>query len=215
MNDKIRLIILGAGGFAQEVADLVGDGGEYELAAFAESEDRERCQQPLLGRPVLWIDDLPQWAAGHEAVCAIGSTHRSAFIQRVAQMGFRFATVVHPTARVSRTSTVGPGCVLSAGVVVATQTTVGAHVILNRGALVGHHTRIGDYVTLSPGANVAGSVSVGEGTYIGMGAVILDGLQIGRGSVVGAGAVVTRDVPDHVQVLGVPARVTRENIEGR
>jgi UDP-2-acetamido-3-amino-2,3-dideoxy-glucuronate N-acetyltransferase len=42
---------------------------------------------------------------------------------------------------------------------------------------------------------------------IGSNATILGGLTIGEGALVGAGAVVTRDVPDHAIVTGVPARV--------
>jgi acetyltransferase EpsM len=86
---------------------------------------------------------------------------------------------------------------------------------VNRGVLIGHHTRIGDYVTLSPGANVAGCVEVGDGAYVGMGATVLDRISIGSHSIVGAGAVVTRDVPEKVQVQGVPARVVKEGVEGR
>ncbi|HVZ80826.1 MAG TPA: acyltransferase [bacterium] len=46
-----------------------------------------------------------------------------------------------------------------------------------------------------------------EGASLGSGAVILCGLTIGRGALVGAGAVVTKDVPDHAIVVGIPARV--------
>ena len=43
---------------------------------------------------------------------------------------------------------------------------------------------------------------------IGSNATILAGITIGQGALVGAGAVVTRDVPDHAIVAGVPAIVT-------
>ena len=42
---------------------------------------------------------------------------------------------------------------------------------------------------------------------IGSNATILGGVRVGEGALVGAGAVVTRDVPDHAIVAGVPARI--------
>jgi len=49
---------------------------------------------------------------------------------------------------------------------------------------------------------------VEEGVSIGSNATILCGIRLGRGALIGAGAVVTRDVPPHAIVAGVPARVT-------
>lgn len=215
MSDRPKLVVLGTRIFAEEVADLVSDGDDYELTAFAENYERERCARPLLGLPVIWVDDLGPLAATHVAVCAIGTTRRFGFVQTVEAMGFGFASVRHPSARVSRTSTVGAGSILSASVVVASHTAIGRHVIVNRGALIGHHTTIGDYVTISPGANIAGRVAIGARTYVGIGAIVLDSLSIGSGAIVGAGSVVTKDVPDGVQVLGVPARITKERVEAR
>jgi sugar O-acyltransferase (sialic acid O-acetyltransferase NeuD family) len=215
MTAKEQLIILGTHLFAEEVADLVGDSEAFELVGFCENWDPERAGRKLLGLPVFWIDELPNLEQTHRTVCAIGTTKRVDYIRQVAGMGFRFATIQHPSARVSRTSQVGVGCILSAGVIVAAHTRIGEHVILNRGCLIGHHTRIGDYVTISPGANIAGRVVIGEGVYIGMGAVILDSITIGDHAVVGAGAVVTKDVPERVQVMGVPAKITKRGIEGR
>ena len=48
-----------------------------------------------------------------------------------------------------------------------------------------------------------------RGASIGSGAVIMCGVTIGEGALVGAGAVVTRDVPSHHVVAGVPARTIR------
>lgn len=48
-----------------------------------------------------------------------------------------------------------------------------------------------------------------------MGALIRNTISVGAHSVVGAGAVVTRDVPDNVQVVGVPAVIVKEGIDGK
>jgi UDP-2-acetamido-3-amino-2,3-dideoxy-glucuronate N-acetyltransferase len=50
---------------------------------------------------------------------------------------------------------------------------------------------------------------VKAGASIGTNATILAGVTIGEGAIVGAGAVVTKDVPPHVIVAGVPARMVR------
>jgi UDP-2-acetamido-3-amino-2,3-dideoxy-glucuronate N-acetyltransferase len=49
-------------------------------------------------------------------------------------------------------------------------------------------------------------VTVRSGASIGAAATVLGGVTLGRWSLVAAGAVVTRDVPDHALVAGVPAR---------
>lgn len=210
-----KLAIMGTSGLAGEVLDLVEDAGRHQVDLFIENWDRTKLEQPFRGRPVVWIDDAKRFAGTHQAICSLGTTRRGGFIAQAATLGFEFATVVHPTARLSRRSRLGAGSLLSAGVIVAADTTLGEHVIVNRGALIGHDTRIGDCVTISPGANIAGMVEIGERCYVGMGAVVVDRVRIGPGSVVGAGAVVVGDVPAGVQVVGVPAKVVKEGIDGR
>lgn len=60
----------------------------------------------------------------------------------------------------------------------------------------------------------AEGIAIDDDVWIGSGAIICDGVRVGQGAVVAAGAVVTEDVPPHVVVAGVPARVVRE-IDGR
>ena len=49
-------------------------------------------------------------------------------------------------------------------------------------------------------------VIIGDGCWIGANATIIGGVTIGEGAVVAAGAVVTKDVPPHTLVGGVPAK---------
>ena len=56
----------------------------------------------------------------------------------------------------------------------------------------------------------AQGIVVEDDVWIGAGAIVTDGVRIGQGAVVAAGAVVTRDVPPHTVVAGVPARVVKE-----
>jgi acetyltransferase EpsM len=213
-SDPCTLLILGTRTFAVEVADLATTIPGMHLAGFVENMDPERCRQLLEGLPVYWIDEVASLAGSHRAVCALSTTFRSRFVEQAARKGLTFVTLMHPTATVSKRSDVGEGCILGAASVVGAHSALGSHVIVNRGALIGHHTTIGRFSSIQPGANIAGACSVGEAAYIGMGAIILDHITIGSHTVVGAGAVVTRDVPDHTQVMGIPARVVKESIEG-
>jgi acetyltransferase-like isoleucine patch superfamily enzyme len=51
---------------------------------------------------------------------------------------------------------------------------------------------------------------VKKGASIGSSATILAGVTVGEFAVVGAGAVVTKDVPPHTVVAGVPAKILRK-----
>jgi acetyltransferase-like isoleucine patch superfamily enzyme len=55
----------------------------------------------------------------------------------------------------------------------------------------------------------AEGIIIEDDVWLGAGAIITDGVKIGKGAVVAAGAVVTKDVPPHTVVGGVPAKAIK------
>jgi len=209
-----KIVIIGTGSFATEVANLVGEIDTYEVHGFIDTRLKPADEGQLEELPVFSLQQAASLATTHLAVCALGTTHRIESVQAVAKLGYAFATLIHPSAQVPRTTIVGAGTIIGPGVIIGHRARIDDHVILNRGALIGHHTHIGPFSTVSPGANIAAKVEIGERCYIGMGAIVLDGRRVETKSVVGAGAVVTRDVPSRVQVTGIPAHISKQDING-
>ena len=205
----MRVIIIGAGGHAQVVADALLCMG-VAVAGFADPNGGMAAG--AFGIPLIGSDEAVASVPHDALVIGIGDNRlRQQIFERFLGQGERFATVRHPAATISRDVSVGEGTVIFAGVVVNTGSRIGANAILNTGCTIDHHTTVVDHAHVAPGAHVAGMVTLGEGALVGVGAAITPGRQVGAWATVGAGAAVVRDVPAHVTVVGVPARARSTN----
>lgn len=198
-----KIVVLGAGGHAKVVISTVRAAGQDVCAVF--DDDRSRWGDSVLGVPVEGgLADAPDSPA-YAGIIAIGSNPaRRQIAARFQHLCWH--TVVHPSAYVDSTVRLGQGTVVFAGAVVQPDAVIGSHVIINTGATVDHDCRLADYVHVAPGTHLAGAVQVGEGALLGIGSAVVPGRSIGRWALVGAGGVVIQDVPDHVTVVGIPAR---------
>lgn len=205
-----RLLIIGSGGHGKVVADAALQSGWNNVVFL---DDRAGTVSEVIGLPVVGaLSALRQHASNfNAAVVAIGEAAKRLELQEECiSVGLDIATIIHPSASVSRFAKLGAGCVVLAQAAVNAGSTLGRACIVNTAATVDHDCRLGDAVHLSPGAHLAGGVSVGDRAWLGIGAVVRQGIEIGHDSIVGAGAAVVRDVRPGTTQIGVPAQPAKE-----
>ncbi len=208
MADHTPVLIVGAGGHARVVLDLLRRVGRYEPAGFIDA-DPAMANTLIAGLKVFGaFNQLPHVVrlGIKHAIVAIGDNRtRAGYAQKLAGAGVECIQAIHPAAVISDTAQIGRNVVICAGAIVGPDAVIGDSVLINHGAIVEHECSIGQAAHIAPGAKLAGRVRVGDFAFIGLGASVIQCLQIGEGAVIGAGAVVIRDVAPQTTVVGVPA----------
>lgn len=215
-NMKNKCVIIGAGGHAKVVIDIVRRSGK-DIIGLTDVTIKEGNK--FMGYPVLGNDDRLSdiYESGvHEAVMGIGHVGepwiRNQIFQKAVEMGFTFPNLMHPAAVLSENIHYGEGNLFGAHCTVNADAVIGSLCIINTAAIIEHESVIGDGVHIAPHATVLGGGVIGKNTFVGAGSVILQGAHIGDNCIVGAGSIVLHDVEDSCIVVGNPGRVLRRRI---
>lgn len=211
------LILVGAGGFARETAELVRAINDvrptWDLLGCVDDSPALHGTE-VAGMRVLGPCDTVIDGDAQVAVC-LGNprryTTRALVVDRLGLPPERYATLVHPAAVIPRSVPVGHGTVVHATTVATGWASIGAHVAVMPGVIITHDDRIRDYVTIAAGVRLAGGVIVERGAYLGSGVLVRENLTIGAWSMVGMGALVTKSIPPGELWIGSPASYLRSS----
>jgi sugar O-acyltransferase (sialic acid O-acetyltransferase NeuD family) len=217
---RTPLLLIGGGGFARETLELVramnAAAPRWRVLGLLDDDPGMHGRQvhhvPVIG-PSEAVHDHPEALVVAAVASPANPLGRLALVTRLGLAAERYATLVHPTAVVPASASIGAGTVLHAGTILTADVSVGAHVAVMPAVVLTHDDRIDDGVTFGAGARLAGGVTIEEGAYIGSGALVREHLTVGAGSIVGMGAVVTQSVPAGEVWAGVPARPLRRLVE--
>ena len=210
-----KLIVIGASALAESVIDAVELGGKFAVIGLIDNfkpVGTECFGHPVLGALTAEIVADLQRRGVSSALIAVG--HNSVRKQLADDLlavwpDVNFATVVHPSAILSRGIKIGCGTVILPHAVVRVNASVGNHCLINTKASLDHDSVMEDFSSLAPGSTVCGYVHIGEGAAVCAGATIINNRRIGAHTVIGAGSTVVCDIESLVVAYGNPARVIR------
>jgi UDP-perosamine 4-acetyltransferase len=208
LAEPVPIVVLGAGGHAKVVIDVMHSAGQYRPAAILDKDPTPRfvLDVPVVGEEAA-LQRLLSEGLTH-AIVALGDNRlRLSRGRQLERLGFTIVNAISPAATLAPRVRIGRGVAIMPGAVINTDTDIGDHVIINTRASVDHDCAIEEGVHIAPGVTLAGTVTVRRLAFIGVGTNVIDKVTIGEQVIVGAGACVIRDIPPRTKVVGVPARV--------
>ena len=205
-----RILVVGAGGFGREVLQWARDAWAERaslIEGFLSAEkDRLHVRDDVPGIIASPEDFFPE--SGDALLLAIGIP---AARRRVAELlksrGATFLTLIHPTAIVAPTATIGGGSILCPYSILSDAARIGECVLMNYHTSLGHDASAGDYAVLSPYAALGGNAHIAEDVFLGMHASVGPAKRIGARSKVSANSCALADAPADSIVYGTPGRV--------
>ena len=201
------IIIIGNGGHASVLTEILLTHGEKILGFTAPAIEKNQFSLPYLGNDEVVFKYSP---SDIELVLGVGMVQPSPLRKKIFKCffdkGYKFKSIIHPSAIVAPSVKLGQGVQIMAGVIIQTNTEIADNTIINTGALIDHDCRIEQHVHIAPGSKLSGAVHVQQGAHIGTGVTIIQGILIGSNCLIGAGSVVVKNIPDGATALGVPAK---------
>jgi sugar O-acyltransferase (sialic acid O-acetyltransferase NeuD family) len=205
-------------GNAIEAVDCLGD--NYELIGFIDDAQNKQLEgdyhYQVFGRDAL--TRFPTAMVLAVPGSATSFMFRKHLIDGLGIPRNRFATVIHPSASISKRAFIGSNTLLMAGVVVTHSATVGDSVCILPCTVIHHHVKIDDWNLIGSNVTIAGGSMIGPNSYIGSGSSIKNGVKVGGGALIGMGSNVIRDVEPGARVAGNPACQVRSrcnDVNGR
>lgn len=180
------LLILGAGGHGQVVAEAAELMGNWKQIFFLDDSFNEK--EVMGDRLVAKINDYNKFNSNdYDAIVAVGNNSvRRKLLLQLKSSGFNVPTIIHPKAFVSKYSIIGSGTVVLANATINTNTKIGDGCIININVTIDHDCVINNWTHVCSAsvirsyAKVGENVNIGAAAYIPAMSIIPDYFQLGE-----------------------------------
>ena len=195
------VLILGAGGLGRELYWWACEAG---LTPMGFIDDRPDALAALRDYPPV-VGSVASAPLSAPILCGIGQNPiRRRCVELLRERGARFASCIHPAARVYH-ATLGEGAILAPGAYIGADAVVGDFLFMQTGAVLGHDVRAGDFLRMDTTAFVGGYATLGSGVTLHTGAQVMPSKRVGDNAPLGAGSTLLSNLPANTTAFGSPA----------
>lgn len=207
MKNKIEYIILGSGGHASVLIDLI-EGLNLKVKGVLIKDYKFK---KFLGYSVLGDDQLIKTFDSKNTcfVNGIGLINnslltRTKIFKYLMDLNLKVPVLKHKNSIVSSRSNLKEGCQILAGANIGVNVTIGENTIINSNVTIEHDSVIAANCHIAPGGTICGNVKIGEGSFIGAGTTIINNISIAKNCFIGAGSLVLKDIKKSGKYFGSP-----------
>jgi sugar O-acyltransferase (sialic acid O-acetyltransferase NeuD family) len=168
---KEKIILIGGGGHAHSVIDVIEQENKYEIVGIIDV--KENIGKKVLGYEVIACDDDLEsiYKTCKNAVITIGhiksNTLRKKLYEKAKEIGFNLPVIISPLAYVSKHSLIEESTVIMHHALINANAKVGKNCIINTKALIEHDVIVEDNCHISTASVLNGAVKVLENTFYG------------------------------------------------
>lgn len=214
-----KIVIVGAGEFAQIAYEYFTYDSEYEVVAFSVEKSYIETDS-LFDLPVVPFEDIEKLYSPDNYYLYVAVTYtqlnriRARLYNAAKQKGFRCASYISSKAFVWRNVEVGENSFIFENNVLQYHVKVGNNVVLWSGNHIGHRTVIEDHVYIASHAVISGYCRIGEFSFLGVNCSFNDNITVANNNIIGNGAVVAKNTEPGKVYVGNPAKpMTKTSFE--
>jgi sugar O-acyltransferase (sialic acid O-acetyltransferase NeuD family) len=205
------MLVAGSKGHAKEILELLYQNDELDGLCFFDDISHNISNMLFEQFPIIkTLNEVHQhFLKSPEFVLGLGNPSlRKILAAKLIEQGGEMKSIIAKSASISHFDVkLGEGLNVMQNSMIGNNVSIGTGTLINAFVSIHHDVWVGEFCEVSPHAVLLGGCQIGNNTMIGSNATILPDIKIGNNVIVGAGAVVTKNIPDNVVAMGVPARI--------
>ena len=201
-----NIVIIGAGDLGKEIVWLIEDINKisptYLIIGFLD-DDREKTGKEFYGYKVLGgtekLKELSEKIPLRAVIAIQDGTVRKRIVEENSDF-LNWESIIHPTAVIASTSSVGKGSILFPQVTISVDSKLGDFGLYYIHSTICNDCNIGDYVSFMSGASVSEHAIIGDECFLAAGSCVYPHKKLGKKSEVAVAAVVQKDYKENSKV---------------